>query len=91
MSDEGELIDAEPPRWPAKGKAGRNKGRDLTAGALNNVAVALLLAALLQPSLSFVQQQRPVDGLVIGASLAYILFSAACFVGAQWTARRTED
>ena len=37
------------------GKAGRNEGRKLLGTLLNNLAVAILLAGLLQPGLAFLR------------------------------------
>ncbi len=67
----------------APNKAARNEARKLVATLLNNVALAFLLAALLQPALAFLQQQRPVDLVVVGASLIFLLISFGAFVASQ--------
>jgi hypothetical protein len=79
------------PRWPAEGKAGRNKGRELVAGAVNNVAVALLLAATLQPVLATVQQQRTLRYEELVTSIMFLFGSIVCFFIAQAVIRRVED
>jgi len=86
------VSEEEPrPRWPAKGKAGRNKGRELVAGAVNNVAVALLLAATVQPILATIQQQRPLRFAEVLTSLMFFAGAVTCFFIAQAVIRRLED
>ena len=47
------------PAPPVGSKAGRNERRKLLATLLNNLCAASLIAALLQPALSLVRQERP--------------------------------
>ena len=72
-------------------KAGRNEGRKLLAGLLNNVATASLLAASLQPVLGVLRQHQtftPRDTLTSGllSAVAGVLIFAA-----QRIVRRLED
>ncbi|MDP1632402.1 MAG: hypothetical protein Q8L66_13385 [Caulobacter sp.] len=46
------------PAPPVGSKAGRNERRKLLATLLNNLCAASLIAALLQPALSLVRQER---------------------------------
>ncbi len=55
-----EQLEQEPAPPPLQGsKAGRNERRKLLATLLNNLCAASLIAALLQPALSLVRQERP--------------------------------
>jgi hypothetical protein len=76
---------------PAVGKAGRNEGRKLAAAAVNNVGVAFLLAAVLQPARALVQQQRGVRLGELAASLIFLAIAAACFIVVRRVALRLED
>jgi Na+/H+ antiporter NhaD/arsenite permease-like protein len=52
----------------------------LTAGAASNIAVALLLAAVLQPVLAIVQQQRAFRVVEARASLILFTLGTIMFV-----------
>jgi hypothetical protein len=76
---------------PSAGKAARNESRKLTATAVNNLAVALLLAAFIQPTLSVVQQARDLSLAELIASAIFVLLSALCFSAVRLIALRIED
>lgn len=87
-----EAVDNIPPAprlWG--GKVGRNEARKLAATFSNNVGVAFFLAAFLQPSLAFVQQDRSLDLVIVLASTTVFVVAVAGFVGAQVVVRRLED
>ena len=72
-------------------KTGRNEGRKLVATAGNNLGVALLLAAFVQPTLLYLQQREPADAVTIAAILTFGLIAMACFAFAHYVIRRLED
>lgn len=72
-------------------KAGRNKGRELVATFLNNVAVGFFLAAVLQPLLAVMRDGRPIDMAAIVSTFLLGFVSAMCVWIAQAIARRLED
>ena len=91
MSEEGEPPAAAEPRRPAKGKAGRNEGRKLVAGAFNNAGVAFVLAAFLQPMLAYVQLDQGFDFQTLVGSTIFFLIGGGCLGVAQVVSRRVED
>jgi predicted PurR-regulated permease PerM len=72
-------------------KAGRNEARKLTANALNNMGVAAMLAALLQPVLLFVQQDRAPTLATGLTSLILLCVGFALFGGARRVVQALED
>lgn len=53
-------LDEDPaPAPPVGSKAGRNERRKLLATLLNNLCAASLIAAVLQPAVTLVRQERP--------------------------------
>ena len=53
-------LDEDPaPAPPVGSKAGRNESRKLLATPLNNLSTASLVAALIQPTLTVIRQERP--------------------------------
>ncbi|HZB36536.1 MAG TPA: hypothetical protein VE443_00850 [Beijerinckiaceae bacterium] len=80
----------EPPAQRGS-KAGRNEGRKLTATALNNTGVAFVLAALLQPALAYLQQQRSVDfPVMVGSTIFMAVGVLLCWL-ARRSVRKLED
>ena len=61
----------EAPRPSSRSKAGRYEQLKLSATLFNNVAVAFLLAALLQPVLRTLQENAPVRTVDVLASFAF--------------------
>lgn len=87
-----EAVDNIPPAprlWG--GKVGRNEARKLAATFSNNVGVAFFLAAFLQPSLAFVQQDRVLGLATAGASAIFFLLAIIGLLIGQTIARRLED
>jgi predicted transporter len=72
-------------------KAGRNESRKLAANALNNIGVAFVLAALLQPALAFVQQDRPPGLATAAASLIFMIVALVFFARGRGLVRQLED
>ena len=72
-------------------KTGRNEARKLAANAYNNVGVALVLAALLQPPLAFLQQDRTPTLAVVVASVIFFAVGFGMFSLARRKARELED
>ena len=81
--------DQHPP--PPLGKTARNESRKLVATALNNLAVALLLAAFVQPVVIYLQQRRPLDLAIPAASLIFTIAAGALFLAPHRVIRRLED
>ena len=81
----------EPETRPRRSKAARNERRKLLATACNNLGVALLLAAFVQPTALYLQQRRIVDFEVALASTIYFLVAVAMLIVAQRVAERLED
>lgn len=76
---------------PRGSKAGRNEARKLTATALNNTGVAFVLAALLQPALAYLQQQRSVDfSVMVGSTIFMGVGVLLCWLARRWV-RKLED
>jgi hypothetical protein len=85
------MTEADAASRSGPGKTARNEGRKLIATALNNLAVALTLAAFVQPIAIYLQQRKPLDLATALASLTFFVISATLFVGSQRTIRRLED
>ena len=75
----------------ATSKAGRNEQRKLIATALNNAGVAFALAAVLQPALAYVQQNRRFDLASSEAAAMFLAAAFVLFVIARAIAGRLED
>lgn len=70
------------PDEPRGTKAGRNEQRKIAATFRNNAAVALVLAAFLQPALAVMQGARTITlveglGSLILVSAAFVLYRSA--------------
>lgn len=72
-------------------KAGRNEARKLLGNALNNIGVTLVLAALLQPAIAIVQQDRWPTWTVVVSSPIFLLAAIGLFATARRTVRELED
>lgn len=72
-------------------KAARNEQRKLLATFLNNIAVALFLAAFLQPVLAVVQGQRLVAVAELLASSILISIGSVLLIAVQVVASWLED
>ncbi|MFL4974816.1 MAG: hypothetical protein ACJ8D8_11160 [Microvirga sp.] len=82
---------AEPQESRRGSKAGRNEARKLTATALNNAGVAFVLAALLQPALAYLQQQRSIDfPVMVGSTIFMVVGVLLCWL-ARRSVRKLED
>ena len=84
------MTNADPLHTKA-GKAGRNEALRLRAGWLNTVSAALALAAVIQPVLGLVQQQRGLTWAEVIASAAFLALSYVLYRAGQRVARGMED
>lgn len=92
MAPRPQRLHAEGPLEKARpSKAARNEGRKLVSTAANNLGVALLLAAFVQPTLLYLQQRRPFDLAVVIASSIFLLIGIVALGIAQLVIRRLED
>ena len=85
------MADPDERSPPLLGKTASNESRKLVATAGNNLGVALLLAAFVQPALLYLQQRKPADPLTVATIAAFGLIAMACFVFAHYIIRRLED
>lgn len=65
-------LEEEPAPPPLQGsKAGRNERRKLLATLLNNLCAASLIAAIVQPAVTLVRQERPFTNLEFVTMLVF--------------------
>jgi len=79
------------PALPQGTKAGRNERRKLFATLLNNLCAASLIAALLQPALTLIRQERSVTTNDYVAVLVFGLVGLMLHAAGQVVAARLED
>ncbi|MBI5940066.1 MAG: hypothetical protein HY859_06535 [Caulobacterales bacterium] len=65
------LDEIPPPAAPVGSKAGRNERRKLLATLLNNLCAASLIAAIVQPAVTLVRQERPFTTLEFVTMLVF--------------------
>lgn len=79
------------PAPPMGSKAGRNERRKLFATLANNLCAALLIAALLQPALTFFRHERPFTTNDVVVALVFGLIGITLHAIGQTIAARLED
>ena len=85
-------LDEDPaPVPPAGSKAGRNERRKLLATLLNNLCAASLIAAIVQPAVTLVRQERHFTTLDFVTMLVFGLIGLTLHTAGRAIAASLED